>query len=81
MLINTFYFQVIFISIILNVHNDPCFEGKSSSVSLKDDAISSGTLFRIKLYVTMPMCYCSIHRKTTGNYETAVLKLMYEFTH
>ena len=29
------YFRVIFISIILNVHNDPCFEDKSSSLSLK----------------------------------------------
>ena len=36
MLINTSkYFQMIFISIILNEHNDPCFEDKSSSLTLK----------------------------------------------
>ena len=29
------YFRIIFISIILNVHNDPCFEDKSSSLTLK----------------------------------------------
>ena len=29
------YFQNIFISIILNVHNDLCFEDKSSSLTLK----------------------------------------------
>ena len=46
------YFRVIFISIIMNVHNYPCFEDKSSSITLKDDAISSGTLFRIKLYIS-----------------------------
>ena len=31
--------------------NDPCFEDKSSSLTLKDDEISSSTLFRILLYV------------------------------
>ena len=40
-----------FISIILNVHSDPCFEDKSSSLTLKDDEISSGTRFRIELYI------------------------------
>ena len=36
----------IFISTILN---DPCFKDKSWSLTLKDDEILSGTLFRIKL--------------------------------
>ena len=31
--------------------NYPCFEDKSSSLTLKDDEISSGTLFRTKLYL------------------------------
>ena len=29
------YFRIILISIILNVHNDPCFEDKSSSLTLR----------------------------------------------
>ena len=29
------YFRIIFISIILNVNNDPCFEDKSSSLTLR----------------------------------------------
>jgi len=34
--INTLkYFRILFISIILNVHNDPCFEDKPSSLTLK----------------------------------------------
>ena len=39
-------------SIILNAHNDPCFEDKSS-LTLKDGKILSGTLFRIKLYLKL----------------------------
>ena len=35
----------------MNVHNGPCFEDQSSSLTLKDNEISSGTLFRIKLYI------------------------------
>ena len=31
----TLYFQIIFINIILSVHNDPCFEDKLSSLTLK----------------------------------------------
>ena len=42
-------FLVIFISIILNVHNNPCFEDKSSSITLQEDELSSSTLFRIRL--------------------------------
>ena len=42
------YFWVIFISIILNVHNDPCFE-----VVVSYFEILSGTLFQIKLCVKM----------------------------
>ena len=43
------YFKI-FSSIILNVHNEPCFEDKSSSFTIYYE-ISSGTLFRIKLYM------------------------------
>ena len=38
-----------FISIFLNVRNDPCYEDKSSSLTLKDDEISFGRLIRISL--------------------------------
>ena len=49
--------QVIFISIILNVHNDPCFQDKLRSYF----KISPGTLFRIKLY------YNQVYKYTVMN--------------
>ena len=44
-----------FISMILNEHNDPCFEEKSSSFT----EISSATLFRMKLYLHTYLLFSS----------------------
>ena len=60
------YFRVIFKSIILNEHNDPCFEENSSLLTLKDDAISSGTLITLKFVGRYFYLYFTIFSKKWG---------------
>ena len=52
---------VIFISIILNVHNDPCFEDKSSSLTLKYRPVHFLEAGCISIYVISSIIYIHIY--------------------
>ena len=66
MYVNTYIFQNIFESIILNVNNDPCFEEKSSSLTLRYRPVHFFENSCICMYVAIVQvnhdCICTIQK-------------------